>query len=100
MWVQDQVAGRQERGPEGQENDWKCAGARDGWEGAISRNSQRPAMAESPRCQCGSPYLKCLIVETWNLKKLPPVARQNHQSRNKNTNQLTKHLTPNLSCLK
>ena len=36
---QDQVWGRQERNPEGQENEWNAAS---GWRGGPSRKYQRP----------------------------------------------------------
>jgi len=49
----DQVWGRQERTPKGQENEWKYAAARGGGGGKTSRNSQRPGMGEAPRTQCG-----------------------------------------------
>lgn len=44
---------RQERWPEGQENEWKSAAGRVGGEmRVLSRKWQRPGMAESPRIQC------------------------------------------------
>jgi hypothetical protein len=39
-------------------------------------------------------------VGTWNLKKPPPVARQYHEWRDKNTKPPTKLSTPNLFCIK
>ena len=47
---QDQV--QVERGPEGQENEWKSASGRDWGEKRISK-SQRPEIGEAPRSQCG-----------------------------------------------
>jgi hypothetical protein len=47
---------RQERGPEGQETEWKSAasGVRMSCEERrISRKSQRPGIGEAPRSQCG-----------------------------------------------
>jgi hypothetical protein len=48
---QDQVW--EETGPEGQENEWKCAAAGNGDLGGTSRNSQRPGKWETPRIQFG-----------------------------------------------
>ena len=47
---------RQERSPEGQENEWKSAAtqyvARGRQGRRISRKSQRPGIGEGPRSQC------------------------------------------------
>jgi hypothetical protein len=42
---------------------------------------------------------RCIALEIWNLKRSPPIARQDPQWRDKDTSPPTKLLTPNLSCL-
>ena len=40
---------RQERGTEGQENEWRSTAGEDGGLGIISRTCQKPGMWEAPR---------------------------------------------------
>ena len=64
---------RQERGPEGQKNEWKqCSyqGCRE-----IAGKYQRAGVGEAPRKQCVLPYLKCPIEGIWNLNRPPSVDR-------------------------
>lgn len=91
---------RQERRPENQNERMDiCSCWRSGVEGnryKVPETRNGGSSQESIQVTLA----RCLRVGTWNLKRLPPVARHDSQWSAKDTNPPTKHSTPNFSCLK
>jgi hypothetical protein len=97
---QDQGGEKQERRPEGLEMNGNLQLVEGEGIVVITRTCQRPGIGEAPRNQSRGNQMRYIAVGIWNPKKPPPVTRQDHQWKNKNTNPSTKCLTQNESHLK
>jgi hypothetical protein len=89
----------QERWLNGHKNEWKSSTDGGKGSGGISMMRQRSGIREVPRNQFGRPYLWPTTLGIWNLKRTPPVDRQEPQWTDRDTNPPTKLSTQNLSCL-
>ena len=54
-WISIRCGERQEKGPEGRENEYKSVAARSEGVRRMFRKSQKPGIGKAPRSQCGQP---------------------------------------------